>query len=92
MRSVGFGFLHNAVPAEAPCSVQPRAPNAEIALVKLADSQNPILLSKGDPGSKWGHLLSHDGKYVAYPAERERGSSILMLDVSEVLKGATASR
>jgi len=72
---------------------QPRgAPNAEIALVKLADPQNPILLSKGDPGSKWGHLLSPDGKYVAYPAERERGSSIQMLDVAEVLKRTTASR
>jgi hypothetical protein len=72
---------------------QPRgAPNAEIALVRLADPKSPILLSKGSPGSKWGHLLSHDGKYVAYPVEEPRGSSIQMLDVAEVLRRGTAER
>ena len=72
---------------------QPRgAPNVEVALVRLADPQNPVLLSKADSGSKWGHLLSPDGKYVAYPVERERGSKIQMVDVAEVLRRATAQR
>ena len=72
---------------------QPRgAPEAEVAVMKFADPQNPILVSKGDPGSKWGHMLSHDGQYIIYPAERERGSMIRMLDFSAILKQATASK
>jgi Tol biopolymer transport system component len=72
---------------------QPRGgPTAEVALVKLADPQNPVLLSKGDPGSKWGHMLSPDGKYVAYPAETTRGSRIHALDLEALLKNATAKK
>ena len=65
--------------------------SAEVALVRFADPSNPIFLSKADQGNKWGHALSPDGKYVAYPVEKIEGSSIYMVDVAELMKRATAS-
>lgn len=58
----------------------------DIALVKLADPMHPILLTSEDPHSKWGHSLSPDGKYVAYPSEQNKGSSIYVIEVAELLK------
>jgi Tol biopolymer transport system component len=60
--------------------------NTDIALVKLADPLHPILLAAEDPHSKWGHSLSPDGRYVAYPSEEIRGTSIYLLEVAELLK------
>ena len=65
---------------------------AEVALVKFADPSNPILLSKADPGNKWGHALSPDGKYVAYPVEKQFGSSIYLVEVAELLKRAAQQK
>lgn len=72
---------------------QPRGKaTTDIALVKLADPEHPILLTKDDPVSKWGHSLSPDGKYVAYPSEQLRGSSIYLIEVAELLKQAQAHK
>jgi lipoprotein LpqB-like beta-propeller protein/WD40 repeat protein len=72
---------------------QPRdAANTEVALVKLADPAHPILLTKDDPGSKWGHSVSPDGKYVAYASAQLRGSSIYLIDVAELIKQAQAQK
>lgn len=66
---------------------QPKgAPRTEVALVRLADPANPILLSKDDPVSKWGHALSPDGKYVSYPVEKFRGSAIYMIEVADLVR------
>lgn len=66
---------------------QPRgSPVTEVALVKLADPEHPILLTRDDPVSKWGHALSPDGKYVAYPSEQLKGSSIYLIEVAQLLK------
>jgi hypothetical protein len=71
---------------------QPKgAPVTEVALVKLADPEHPVLLTKADPVSKWGHILSPDGKYVAYPSEQLKGSSIYLIEVAELLKRAHAT-
>ncbi len=71
---------------------QPKgAPVTEVALVKLADPEHPVLLTKADPVSKWGHILSPDGKYVAYPSEQLKGSSIYLIEVAELLKRAHAA-
>ena len=70
---------------------QPRGPgSSDIALVKLSDPEHPILLTKDDPHSKWGHSMSPDGKYEAYPSEELRGSSIYLIDVAELIKQAQA--
>ena len=56
--------------------------------MKLADPEHPILLTRDDPMSKWGHSLSPDGKYEAYASEQPRGSSIYLIDVAELIKRA----
>jgi Tol biopolymer transport system component len=64
----------------------------EVALVKLADPQHPILLAQNDPGMKAGLSLSPDGKHVVYNAEEKRGSSIYLIDVAEMLKQVRARK
>jgi Tol biopolymer transport system component len=61
-----------------------------VALVRLADPEHPILLTKDDPHSTWGHSLSPDGKYVAYASEELKGSSIYLIEVAELIKQAQA--
>ena len=54
--------------------------------VNLADPNHPLLLTADDPNAKWGHVLSPDGKMVAYPSQRDHGSAVWLLDVDQVLK------
>ena len=60
------------------------AAGGEVALVKLADLQHPILLARDDSVDKLGYSLSPDGKFVAYNANPNKGSSIYMIDVAEM--------
>jgi hypothetical protein len=57
-----------------------------VALVKLADPANPVILTRDDPNAKWGHVLSPDGKWVAYPSEVITGSDVRLIDVAAALK------
>jgi len=71
------------------CIAQPRGRGTTVvALVKLADPEHPILLTRDDPRSTWGHSQSPDGKYVAYASEEPRGSSVYLIDVAELIKQA----
>jgi len=72
----GSGLLMIAVSGDA----------SEVALVKMADPQNPVLLAKDDPVAKFAYSLSPDGKFVAYSSEPQKGSSIYLIDVAELLK------
>ena len=65
--------------------------NTEVALVRFADPSNPILLTKSDAGNKWGHALSADGKHVAYPSEKIKGTVIYTVELAALLKAAAAS-
>jgi Tol biopolymer transport system component len=72
---------------------QPRGASVtEVAVVKLADPQHPVLLTKDDKANKWGHSLSPDGKFVTYASERLKGSSIYQIDVTELLKQVRARK
>lgn len=72
---------------------QPRGARVtEVAVVKLADPQRPLLLTKDDPVNKWGHSLSPDGKFVTYASEQLKGSSIHLIDVAEMLKQLQARK
>jgi Tol biopolymer transport system component len=72
---------------------QPRGARVtEVAVVKLADPQHPLLITKDDPVNKWGHSLSPDGKFVTYASEQLKGSSIYMIDVAEMLKQVRANK
>jgi len=72
---------------------QPRgAATTEVAVVKLADPEHPVLLTKDDPNNIWGQSLSPDGKYVAYPSEQLKGSSVYLTEVAELLKRVGAAK
>jgi len=70
---------------------QPRgAPNAVVALVSLDDPSRPVILSEGDSGSAWDHLMSPDGQWTAYAAELPaKGSTIYRVDLSNGTRTAS---
>jgi len=59
-----------------------------VFLVPLREGERPVAITRDDPSLKWGYELSPDGRYVAYPAEIPRGSSIWLVDLGEVLAPA----
>lgn len=61
----------------------------QIYLVSLREGERAVALTRDDPAVKWGYELSPDGRYVAYPAEIPRGSSLWLVDLRPLL-GRTA--
>jgi Tol biopolymer transport system component len=57
-------------------------------LVPLREGERSVVLTRDDPSARWTYTLSPDGRYVAYPAEIPRGSSIWRVDLGDVLAGA----
>jgi Tol biopolymer transport system component len=53
----------------------------DIWLISLRDGDRPVNLTRDDPSEMWDYSLSPDGKYIAYPAEIPRGSSIWRIDL-----------
>ena len=62
-----------------------QANQTHVFLVSLREGERPVALTRDDPSTRWGYELSPDGRYVAYPAEILRGSSIWRVDLGEVL-------
>ncbi len=58
---------------------------SEIALVRIADPDRPVLLTQRDTTNKWGHIPSPDSKWVAYPSEVGGGTSVWRVDLSKAL-------
>jgi Tol biopolymer transport system component len=56
-----------------------------VLLVSLREGERPVAITRDDPSIRWGYSLSPDGRYVAYPAEISRGSSIWRVDLGDVL-------
>lgn len=65
-----------------------QAMQTEVFLVSLRAGERPVAVTRDDPSTRWGYSLSPDGRYVAYPAEIPRGSSIWRLDLGDVLAQA----
>jgi hypothetical protein len=61
-----------------------RGARNEVALVRLADPQHPVLLTSGDPSMKSGYRLSRDGRFVLYRSTPTKASSIFVIDVAEM--------
>lgn len=53
----------------------------DIWLVSLRDGDRPVNLTRDDPSNMVIYSVSPDGKYIAYPAEIPRGSSIWRIDL-----------
>jgi Tol biopolymer transport system component len=63
-----------------------------VFLVSLREGERPVSLTRDDPAIRWGYSLSPDGRYVAYPAEIPRGSSLWRVDLGDVLVGGGSPR
>ncbi len=55
-------------------------------LVSLRDGNQPMELTRDESAAIWYYRLSPDGKYVVYPAEVSRGSSLWRLDFGDLLR------
>lgn len=64
-----------------------RGGNAWVAFVPTAPGQATRNISGDDRGPTWGHELSPDGRYVAYPSEVWRGSTVWKMDFGSVDRG-----
>lgn len=56
---------------------------AHIVRIPLAEGASPVNITRSDPASKWGFEVSPDGKYVAYPGEIWKGSSVWRIDLGD---------
>jgi Tol biopolymer transport system component len=63
-----------------------------VFLVSLREGERPVAITRDDPLVGWAYELSPDGRYVAYPAEIPRGSSIWRVDLGDVLVGGANPR
>lgn len=54
---------------------------ADVWLISLREGDPPVNLTRDDPSYIYDYSLSPDGKYIAYPAEVSRGSSIWRIDL-----------
>ncbi len=62
-----------------------------VFLVSLREGERPVAITRDDRAIRWGYSLSPDGRYVAYPAEIPRGSSLWRVDLGDVLAGGSES-
>jgi Tol biopolymer transport system component len=60
--------------------------DANVWLIPLDPNARPVAITQDDPNSVWLYKLSPDGRYIAYPGERELGSSIWLLKLEEPLR------
>jgi Tol biopolymer transport system component len=73
-------------------ALTPGSDQTQVFLVSLREGEPPVALTRDDPSTRWGYELSPDGRYVAYPAEISRGSSLWLVDLGEVLAPAEGRR
>ena len=55
--------------------------DSHVVLVPLTNGAKPINITRDDPSPKWGFELSPDGKWIAYPGEIWKGSSVWKVDL-----------
>jgi Tol biopolymer transport system component len=53
----------------------------DVFLISLREGDQPINLTRDESSTMWDYALSPDGRYIAYPAEIPRGSSIWRIDL-----------
>jgi Tol biopolymer transport system component len=63
-----------------------------VLLVSLRDGESPIVLTRDDPASKWGFVLSPDGRHIAYPGEVWQGGAVWTMDLSPTVVGTRERR
>ncbi|MDP9178470.1 MAG: hypothetical protein M3O61_12385, partial [Gemmatimonadota bacterium] len=54
---------------------------AHIVRIPVADGAKPVNITRSDPASKWGFEVSPDGRFIAYPGEISKGTSVWRIDL-----------
>ncbi|HYN79898.1 MAG TPA: hypothetical protein VES88_00235 [Gemmatimonadaceae bacterium] len=54
---------------------------AHIVRIPVAEGAKPVNITRGDPASKWGFEVSPDGRFIAYPGEISKGTSVWRIDL-----------
>ncbi len=54
---------------------------AHVARISVAEGAQPVNITRSDPASKWGFEVSPDGRFIAYPGEISKGSSVWRIDI-----------
>jgi hypothetical protein len=57
-----------------------------ITLVPVSPNERVRHLTRGEGRSTWGHVVSPDGRWVAYPAEVIRGTTLWRWDFSDAIR------
>jgi Tol biopolymer transport system component len=60
--------------------------DANVWLMPVDPSQEPVALTRDDPNTAWNFVLSPDGRHIAYSSRMSRGSSLWLVDLSEALQ------
>lgn len=55
---------------------------AHIVRIPVAEGTRPVNITQSDPASKWGFEVSPDGRFIAYPGEIWKGSSVWRIDLA----------
>lgn len=54
---------------------------AHIVRIPVAEGARPANITQSDPASKWGFEVSPDGRFIAYPGEIWKGSSVWRINL-----------
>ena len=57
---------------------------AHIVRVPVAEGAQPVNVTRSDPASKWGFEVSPDGRFIAYPGEIWKGSSVWRINLERI--------
>jgi Tol biopolymer transport system component len=60
--------------------------DGNVWLMPVDPGQDPVALTRDDPGLAWNFVLSPDGRHIAYSSRRSRGSSLWLVDLGEALE------
>jgi hypothetical protein len=59
--------------------------DGNIWLIPLDPNARPVAITQDEPRGVWLYRLSPDGRYIAYPRERDLTTSIWLLKLKEPL-------
>jgi Tol biopolymer transport system component len=60
----------------------------DVWLFPVRNGGQPVAITRDETSEFWSYQLSPDGRYIAYPGEIQRGSSIWMIDLGDALTSA----
>jgi Tol biopolymer transport system component len=59
--------------------------NTDVWLVPVREGEQPVAITRDESFDFWEYQLSPDGRYIAYPGEIPRGSSLWLVDLGAAM-------